>query len=386
MPKEKKKKIALLINAFWNAGAGISGGDQRVIQIFKRIARDFEVDIYTSKDGKNVISREIKSADFIISPEKLERGNILLRYHRRANWLSKELTEKKYDLIYSSSDFFPDVLPAYKYKRRYSKTKWIACIFHIYPNWLKRPGNKLVNLIGSEIQSFSFDRIKKLADQIVNINYQVRDELIKKYHIDRKKIIINPCGIDLEYFTKIKATKNPLQVCFLARLAYSKGIFDMVPIWREVIKKVPKAKLLIIGGGSDKIKQKLKDSLIEAKISDSVEILGFLDNDRAYKILKSSKLFLFPSHEEGFGISIAEAFACGVPVVAWDLPVYQEVFPHSITTAEIGDYKSMARNIIDIFHSDNRSKKLLQQGRNVIQKYSWEGVARKELRIMNLEL
>lgn len=379
-----KPRIALLINAFWNSGAGISGGDQRAMQIFKRIGRDFDIDIYTSKDGEKVIGGEIKSANYIISPEKFGKGNILLRYRRRANWLLKKLILKKYDLIYSSSDFFPDVLPAYEYKINNPETKWVSCVFHIYPNWLKRPGNKVVNLIGSEIQNFSFSRIRKLADRIININFQVRDELVNKYHFDKKKIAINPCGIDLEYFSKIKTTKNNLQVCFLARLAYSKGISDLAPIWEEVVKQVPKAKLLIIGGGSDEIKRKLKDSLADTKISDNnVGILGFLENDQAYKILKASKLFIFPSHEEGFGISIAESLACGVPVVAWDLPVYREVFPDSVFTVKIGNYKSMARVIIKILEDNTESKKVLQQGRNVIQKYSWEGIACEEKKIIN---
>ena len=38
--------------------------------------------------------------------------------------------------------------------------------------------------------------------------------------------------------------------------------------------------------------------------------------------MKSSKLFIFPSYEEGWGISITEAMACGLAVVCYDLKAY----------------------------------------------------------------
>lgn len=383
MKQINKPKIAILVNAFWNSGSGISGGDQRVMQIFKRIGNDFDLDIYTSDDGKKVLQKEIISANYILSPKSFESGNLLLRYRKRSNWLKKEILKKNYDLIYSSSDFFPDVDPAFRYKKSHPKTRWLSCIFHIYPNWRTRPGNKIINLIGSKIQNSSFKKIQQSADKVININYQVRDELIKNYRFDKNKIIINPCGIDLEYFQKIKAEKKPLQACFIARLAPSKGIFDLAAIWSEVIKKLPEAKLKIIGGGNDEVKDKLKTSFEEAGIADSVEILGFLENDKAYKILKESAVFVFPSHEEGFGIAIAEAFACSVPVIAWNLPVYSEVFASGYVAAEIGDYKKFADSIVDLIKNQDKNQKLAKQGEKVVQKYHWDEISAAEKKIIN---
>ncbi|PIU24105.1 hypothetical protein COT12_02820 [Candidatus Berkelbacteria bacterium CG08_land_8_20_14_0_20_39_8] len=377
----KNAKIALLVNSFWNAGAGISGGDQRLMQIFKRIGKNFQIDIYTSADGKKIIAEEIKSATFYISPKEFEKGNIFLRYRRRSNWLIKKLKNHHYDYIYSSSDFFPDVLPAYQYKSDNPKTKWIACVFHIYPNWRVRPGSKIRNIVGSKIQDFSLARIKK-ADKIINVNYQVRDNLISKYQIPKDKIVINSCGIDLEYFRKIKAAKKRYQACFLARLMPSKGIFDLPEIWAKVVKKIPTAKLKIIGGGSDEVKLKLKNQFTKLGLSKNAEILGFLPNDKAYKILKESNLFVFPSHEEGFGIVIAEAFACGLPVVAWNLPVYREVFAGAVVEAKIANPNQFAKETIKILESKSLQAKFVAKSENVIEQYRWQAIVEKELRII----
>ncbi len=128
---------------------------------------------------------------------------------------------------------------------------------------------------------------------------------------------------------------------------------------------------------------KLKNAFEQKGIEKNVEVLGFLENDKAYKILKESFVFVFPSHEEGFGIAIAEAFACNVPVVAWDLPVYAEVFPKSVLTAEIGNQKKMADHIVELLTNEAESKKFLQLGQNVIERYGWESIAFEEYKIIN---
>lgn len=383
MSTYKKKKIALLINAFWNSGAGISGGDQRVMQIFRLLDKNFSIDIYTSADGKKIFSEDIKSAKYVISPPQFERGNIFLCYRKRTEWLNKQLVGKKYDIIYSSSDFFPDVLPAYMIKIQNPNTKWIACVFHLYPHWLHRPGNKIVNLIGSIIQNYSLRRIRKLADRIININYQVRNELVENYHFEREKIHVNPCGINLEYFESIKTKKISNQACFIARLVPSKGIFDLPSIWKIVIKKIPSAQLKIIGGGNQRIKSRLQSQFDKLGLSKNVEILGFLENDQAYKILKESSVFIFPSYEEGFGIAILEALACNVPVVAWNLPVYNEIFDRVIKTVSIGKSEDFAEQIISLFKNPKELIHIASQSKNVVKKYTWKEIALRELRIIS---
>lgn len=380
--KLKKPKIALLVNAFWNSGEGISGGDQRLAQVFSRIGNKFEIDLYTSNDGKKVMAEVVRDAKIIVSPKEFEKGNIFLRYCRRSKWLTKELINHKYDIVYSSSDFFPDVAPAYAYKRKNPGAKWLACIFHIYPHWHKRPGNKIVNLVGSKIQQSSFRKICKLADKVININYQVRDELVFKYHFQKVKISVNPCGIDFLHFKKIKAIKKGNQACFLARLMPSKGIFDLPQIWKEVVSSVPEARLKVIGGGGKEIKRKLSSLFKEAGVEKSVEILGFLKNNQAYKVLKESSVFIFPSHEEGFGIAIAEAFACSVPVVAWDLLVYKEVFPKGLLTAPVGDSKEFALLVSSLLKNKEKNQKLVKNGQEVIKKYHWDEISFVEKNII----
>lgn len=380
--RTKKPNIAILLNSFWSSKSGVSGGDIRLIQIFKRIKKEFgNIDIYCSVDAKKIVEEYEKDFTFILSKKSFDNSGVIKAYSQRSSWAKKEILKNKYDIVYASSDFFTDVLPAYEYKKKNPKARWVQCIFHVYPKWFKRPGNKLRNLLAAVAQKRSFSLIKDNADVIVNINTQVIDYLTS-IGFDREKIYLNPCGVDLDYFGSIEAKKKLNQAVFLARLMPSKGIGDFAKIWKEVIKSIPGAKLKIIGGGDETTTKDLKKQFEEHGVQKNIELLGFLDNNKAFKIVKESQVFVFPSHEEGFGMAIAEAFACGLPAVAWNLPVYDEVFPKGIITAKEGDYKEFAKYVVYLMKNENKRKKESKNALEIAQKYSWDGIAKEELKII----
>ena len=381
MVNSKKKRLALLANAFWATGSGISGGDQRLIQIFKRIGKNFEIDIYTSSDGKKLFSKELSFANFVITDHEC-RGNIFRSYLKRNKKTLYEIKKRDYDIIYSSSDFFPDVAPAFFYKKLRSQTRWTQCIFHLYPKWWKRPGSKIVALVGYIIQRYSFRKIRKSADRVININSDVA-KFLENYGIEQERLNLVPCGVDLEKINSYKPSRKKYDGAFLARLAPSKGIFDLPLIWSRVVKKFPKAKLAIIGGGSDEVKSKLKKLIDENGLAENIDILGYLPEDEAFGILKSAKVFLFPSYEEGWGIAIAEAMAAGLSVVAWDLPVYKEVFPGAISSVAIGEVAEFGSKVTKILTDPKIVQKERKNAANLIRNYSWDQIAMEEEKIIS---
>lgn len=64
-------------------------------------------------------------------------------------------------------------------------------------------------------------------------------------------------------------------------------------------------------------------------LSRNVTISGFVSNQEAVRLLKSSRIFVFPSTAEGFGLVVAEAIAAGLPCILSNLPALKENF-HSV--------------------------------------------------------
>jgi glycosyltransferase involved in cell wall biosynthesis len=376
MKKKNEKTIGVFLNAFWIHERGMSGGDQMAIQIFRRIHNQFtNLYWFSNSDGQHEIKKFLPDASFSTTPIWFDQLPIVLSYILRTVLATIRLLATRVDIIYSGSDFFPDVLPAWLYCKLYPHTIWVQCIFHIYPNWQTRPGNKWVNLIASKLQKFSLF-LARQANGIVNINYEVRRYLIERGFDVQQITVITP-GIDIEMIESIQpvqCVEDHYDAVFLGRLNHSKGIFDLPDIWQRVIRSHPDARLAVIGGGDEKIRESLVHEFESAGVADNACLLGFIETEYMYAILKKAHVFIFPSYEEGFGIAIVEALACGLPVVAWNLPVYQELFGDVVRTTRKGDKDSIASLIIeDIGKSVNPARK--DRLINCAKKYEWNQVA-----------
>lgn len=373
-----KPTLAVFLNAFWVHGKGMSGGDQMAIQIFARIRDSFAaLHWFTNPDGQQAVEQIVKDVAFSTTPPWFDRLPIGLAYVLRTLHATASLFGKRVDIVYSGSDFFPDVLPAFLYTRLRRNTRWIQCIFHIYPDWRTRPGNKAINFAAALLQRFSL-WLARHADGVVNINGEVREALIARGFDARKIAIITP-GIDLDYIAAIPPgnDRDAYDAVFLGRLNPSKGIFDLPPIWKKVIERFPQARLAIIGGGSEAARAKLAAEFEAHGLRGNVDLLGYAEAKKIYAILKRARTFIFPSHEEGFGIAIIEAMACGTPVVAWNLPVYNELFGGTITTTPLGNQQAFAEAILALLRNTETNADMISQAHQRAQRYSWASVSRE---------
>ena len=103
-----------------------------------------------------------------------------------------------------------------------------------------------------------------------------------------------------------------------------------------------------------------------------------LDEEK-FRLMKKSKVFIFPSYKEGWGIVIAEAMAYSLPVVAYDLPVYNEVFGEHIFTVKVGNYNDMVKKFIEIIENYPDYNETVVKARNFMSKYSWDRIAKQQL-------
>ena len=123
----------------------------------------------------------------------------------------------------------------------------------------------------------------------------------------------------------------------------------------------------------------------EENLDLNVFMLSLIGKD-ALGIVKSSKVFVFPSHEEGWGIAICEAMACGLPVVAYDLPVYREIFKQGIATVPLKDFKRFSEEVINLLENYEERLILGKKARSQATLYDWDSVAARELSLMKNDL
>ncbi len=138
------------------------------------------------------------------------------------------------------------------------------------------------------------------------------------------------------------AEDKPVPTLFFAgRISEEKGIFDFPDIYKQVKKKVPNIHLIIAGTGP--AEKKLKQALPEA------HYLGWVDKKSINKLYHSLDLFIFPSRFDTFGNVVLEAFAQGMPVIAYNLKGPKDIIQDGINGYLVNDKHHMAEKIIDYF-------------------------------------
>jgi glycosyltransferase involved in cell wall biosynthesis len=130
-------------------------------------------------------------------------------------------------------------------------------------------------------------------------------------------------------------------VAFVGRLSYGKGAETLLSAWREF----PGLKLKIVGDGELR-------STLESRAkqeAQNVEFLGFQDRSVVLDVIGNARFVIVPSEcYETFGLVIAEAFACGTPVVAsrigsLDELVLEGVTGHKFTSGDPADLARVTR-------------------------------------------
>lgn len=147
------------------------------------------------------------------------------------------------------------------------------------------------------------------------------------FGLDKDKIIYHPVGVDTDKFAPKKEQKyncqqdpiHPIKILSIARLVEEKGLHLGIRAISNVLKQLPEIKITysIIGDGP------LKGDLISLannlNIGDVVEFLGPLGQSEVISALQDSHILLLPSVAEVLPVSLMEAHAVGLPIVATDV-------------------------------------------------------------------
>src|SRR3989338_4770485 len=276
-------------------------------------------------------------------------------------------------IVYSPDDFLPDVLRPFLLRCTNKKVRWVQVIFHLYLNPLKRPGNFFTALLGYSGQQLTHLLIKHKADLIICDNVLLVEHLVR-IGVPRKKIMASNCGISLPEIAQAQPSATKTDCSYIGRMNELKGVDALV----ECFSKPPlnNCSLILIGAGP--LLEPLRQKAARQKLQNMAFAGSVLGKER-FSFLKSSRVFTFPSHEEGWGIVIAEALACAAVPVVWDLPVYSTVFPtEAVVKIKENDLNSFASAVARLLANEKERSRLAKIGMEFVKKYDWEFVLAEE--------
>lgn len=387
-------KILYLINGLgFSKNSSIGGADKRAIEIVREAnkAPNNSFHILTTNTGYKIFkeNEKLETTYYVIKqpffwPDFINNyliGRVLSYIYSTIFSLTLLPKLKDYDIFFASSDFFFDIIPGFAAKL-FMKKKFVCMIHHYIKKPFSRKGALLINILMYLSQSFSLWFIGNFADYIFLYNTDegrlVRN-LIKKRADESFYFVQN--GINPGLIDKAQEPKEKIyDACFVGGIRYSKGINDFVPIWEKVVKKFPKARFLVIGGGNKEIVDDLKTKIKSGGLENNILLTGPLPSTEVYEKMKASKLFLFPSYEEGWGIAICEAMYCKLPIICYSLPAYK-VFGENLSSTNSGNWEKLADHVVKHLENPTQTQTLGEKLKKIASAFTWENIAKREIKI-----
>jgi len=165
----------------------------------------------------------------------------------------------------------------------------------------------------------------------------------------------------------------------IGRLAKEKGYIYLIEALPMVLAKLPNVLLVLIGDGylRDSLQQRAK----QLHIDDKLLFVG--QRDDAISLLKCMDLFVLPSLSESLPTAVLESMACGVPVVATDIPGIRELIQHRETgwLVPIADPSALADAIVALLRDPLLRKRLSVNARKWVSNFSIDTIADQYARL-----
>jgi len=213
------------------------------------------------------------------------------------------------------------------------------------------------------------------CDEIVANSHFTQNKLQKAFGKNKKKIIsIPPASIDIERIDTIQSQKKIYDIIYYGRIIAHKHVEHIVDTVEALVNNDYDARALIIGGGPDE--EMIKSKIISKNLSKNINLIDFVDDyEDLIKYIKSAKIMIQPSEREGFGITVVEANACGLPVFVIDYPdnATKELIENDVNGFVFSSIDEMTKHIQIVFQNKKQDiilDKLSKQSIRSAQKYS----------------
>jgi glycosyltransferase involved in cell wall biosynthesis len=233
--------------------------------------------------------------------------------------------------------------------------------------------------------------LSERAKLIITISEFSKREICDNLDVDPSKIIVIPNGVDTSVFHPIRVdehrhanevlTKFGLRkqsyVLFLGGDASRKNLprllrsFDLAKQHHHI-----EDKLVIVGSKSNAV----HESVTTLASRDDISFLGYLSQLEVVALLQNSKMLIFPSLYEGFGLPPLEAMASGVPVVVTNSSSVPEVVGDAGIYFNPLDVDEIAEAIARVSEDAKLRSAYIEKGLNRSRMFSWQHAAQSTLR------
>ena len=210
---------------------------------------------------------------------------------------------------------------------------------------------------------------------------QHTDQEIKKHYADQKidstvvyegvrhdSFNIKPEQSFNDLNQKYGLGEDPYVLC-LSTIEPRKNLKNTIAAFKDAIAESPWMKHNLVIAGK---KGWMSDQLVEKNQGDNrIIFTGFIDDKDLPNLYRGAKLFCYISFDEGFGLPLLEAMACGTPVIYGNNSAMKELIGNFGIATDPSNIAEIKKNMIELLKNEALQKELSSSGVQHVQQFSW---------------
>ncbi|MBQ9071652.1 MAG: glycosyltransferase family 4 protein [Bacilli bacterium] len=263
-------------------------------------------------------------------------------------------------------------------------------VHYITKGYFDGPSKKIVEYL----TKFYCD---KTIEELIVPTKKTYDLFKEKYKYDRNVHII-PTGIEIERFykekmntekleslrNKLNINKDDILVLFVGRIAQEKSVDFLINNHKELVKRNKNCKLLIVGDGPDL--EKYKKLAKKNKIESNIIFTGKVAWDEIPLYYNIANIFVTASHTETQGLTVIEAMASSLPVVALNDESFNTTVIDDLTGYLFNNKKEYLNSMYKLVDDKSLRDRMASQGRINSETYSSKYFADRVLSVYKIAL
>jgi glycosyltransferase involved in cell wall biosynthesis len=224
------------------------------------------------------------------------------------------------------------------------------------------------------------------ADHVIAVSQATRQDLIELYNTPPKKISVLYHGVSANFAPVTDPARlNEIRQRFgLGQAPFVLSVGTVQPRKNytrlvQALARLDDHTRLVLAGSKGWGINPLLTEIKKLGLTERVIFTGFVDDADLPALYSAATLFVYPSLYEGFGLPVAEAMACGTPVIASDRSALPEVVGNAGLLIDPEDVAALAQAMAGLLRDDSRRAALSRAGQAQAAKFTWPGMAQQLL-------
>lgn len=227
----------------------------------------------------------------------------------------------------------------------------------------------------------------KLADKVITVSKSTLNDFSSKFNVDKGKVVsiyhganMNSDNLDQvkNNFVKRRYALPEKYFLFLGTIEPRKNIRTLLLAFHKFLEENDEY-YLVIAGKKMKYFNDTFQLIEKLQIENRVILTGYIDEDEKPYLISGAKIFIYPSLYEGFGISVLEALACGIPTITSNTSSLAEVAGDAAVLIDPLNADELYFNIKRLLNDEALCNQYKKKAIEQAEKFSWEKTAKETI-------